>query len=427
MNPSSQQNSGIVDQTELNSKWHKLLHPTLSVTYVVIFLIGISCMTVAGYFLIEGLSEFSGSGGAKRMLIVGGILFQVTESICFIAAASLTAHSMRWRYILFSLGVVLFCFSIGVMTLAQKTALQSGEAQAQAIDEKREYLRKQIASLDRVIASYRVNAEKQSKSIFKDSRALGQDSLNRATDLEEKKLSLSQQLFLLNQQRRQTSSDFFKRFEEISGLPANQTEFYFLVLRSLLLELCGIILMSFSANLRAYNLLISKLSVLPMDIKNEKQSAPAAEETTAETAPVAQAEKNEVSETDKTLMPTDQPASEIVQTALHHGEAGLYSAPKPYMESDFPEEEESVAELDEDWDHHWASPKLRARKLKNAGISETELQILSSQVTDLHEQGIIRGNSPATIRRNLKDHCRKTINNEVATILSRILKSRQEA
>ena len=104
-------------------------------------------MAVAGYFLIEGLSQFSGDSTAKNMLIIGGVLFQITESLCFIAAAALTYHSLRWRYMLFSLGAVLFCFSIGVMTLAQKTALQTGEAQAQANDEKREHIRSQIASL----------------------------------------------------------------------------------------------------------------------------------------------------------------------------------------------------------------------------------------------------------------------------------------
>ena len=106
-------------------------------------------MSVAGYFLIEGLSQFSGSNAAKRMLIAGGILFQITESICFISASALTYHSLTWRYTLFGLGLVLFSFSIGVMTLAQKTALQTGEAQAQAIDEKRDYTRKQIDSLEK--------------------------------------------------------------------------------------------------------------------------------------------------------------------------------------------------------------------------------------------------------------------------------------
>ena len=172
-------------------------YPSLSITYTFIFIIGLACMSVAGYFLIEGLSQFSGSNAAKRMLIVGGILFQITESICFISASALTYHSLTWRYTLFGLGLVLFSFSIGVMTLAQKTALQTGEAQAQAIDEKRDYIRKQIDSLDRGIASYRFNAEKQSRSIYKDSRALGQDSLNRAINQEEKKQALSEELFKL--------------------------------------------------------------------------------------------------------------------------------------------------------------------------------------------------------------------------------------
>jgi len=235
--------------TSVSGKPHVL--PQNRITASLVFLVGASCMIVAGYFLIEGLSQFSGDETTRNILIIGGILFQITESLCFIAAASLAFHSITWRMSLFGLGCVLFLFSIAVMTLAQKTALQTGINEASAIDEKRGQIREQIASLDRMIESYRYNAEKQSKSIYKDSRALGQDSINRAADIEMEKSKLSEQLFLLNQQRKETSIDFFIRLEEVTGLPAVSTEFYFLVLRSLLLELCGIILMAFAANLRA--------------------------------------------------------------------------------------------------------------------------------------------------------------------------------
>jgi len=217
-----------------------------------IITVGVACMIVAGYFLIEGLSQFSGNATTRNILIIGGILFQISESLCFVAAAALALHSRVWRASLFMLGCVLFLFSVAVMTLAQKTAMQSGINEADAIDEKRQYLRKQLGSLDKMIESYQYNAEKQSRSIYKDSRALGQDSINRATEIEQQKLDLSDQLFALNQERKETSVDFFNRLEEVTGLPARNTEFYFLVLRSLLIELCGILLMAFGASLRAY-------------------------------------------------------------------------------------------------------------------------------------------------------------------------------
>ena len=215
----------------------------------VVFIIGTVAMSVASFFLIDGLSQFSGGVAAQRMLIVAGVLFQITESLCFISAAAFTAHSKRWRAALFVLGSVLFCFSIGVMTLAQKAALGVGEATATAIDEQRQQLRAQINSLDELIAGYRANAAKQSQSIYAASRALGEDSLNNARTLETKKLTLAQQLFTLPTSRRQTSLDFFNRLHEVTGLPAKQTEFWFLFLRSLLLELSGIFLMSFGAHL----------------------------------------------------------------------------------------------------------------------------------------------------------------------------------
>jgi len=215
-----------------------------------IFLVGMSCMVVAGFFLIEGLSQFSGDATTRNILIVGGILFQITESLCFIAAASLSFHSIIWRITLFGLGCILFLFSIAVMTLAQKTALQTGINTAVAIDQKRNDIRAQLESLDRMIDSYRLNAEQQSKSIYKDSRAMGQDSINRAIELEQQKINLSNELYQLNQERRETSADFFQRMQDVTGLPAKETEFYFLVTRSLLLELSGILLMAFGANLR---------------------------------------------------------------------------------------------------------------------------------------------------------------------------------
>jgi hypothetical protein len=219
---------------------------------LIVFLIGALCMVVAGYLLIDGLSHFSGDDSTRRVLITVGVLFQITESLCFIIAATPSpAHSALWRVGFFCFGALIFIFSIAVMTLAQKTALQSGEFQAAAIDEKREHLRAQIASLDQVIASYRYNAERQSNSVYKDSRELGQDSINRASELEQKKLGLSDELFALNQTRRETSGDFFSQLENVTGLPAKQTEFYFLVTRSLLIELSGILLLAYGARLGA--------------------------------------------------------------------------------------------------------------------------------------------------------------------------------
>ena len=215
-----------------------------------IFLVGLSAMIVSGWYLIEGMLHFAGDDRSKQVFIAAGIIFQVTESICFVAASAYTTRSWLWRGSLFTLGAVLFIFSIAVMTLAQKATLQVGDSQAQALDSQIHSIEQQITSLDNVIAGYRLNAETQSKSVFANSRELGQDSLNRATELEEKKLLLSGRLFELQKARKQTSADFFKQLESIIGFPALKTEFYFLMIRSVLMELCGIVLMAFAAHLR---------------------------------------------------------------------------------------------------------------------------------------------------------------------------------
>jgi hypothetical protein len=76
-------------------------------------------------------------------------------------------------------------------------------------------------------------------------------------------------LFALNQTKQHTSSQFFKQIETVTGLPALETEFYFLVIRSLLLELCGIVLMSFSAFLLS-SLRSQETSHLPVAVSAEK-------------------------------------------------------------------------------------------------------------------------------------------------------------
>ncbi|MGD8572193.1 MAG: hypothetical protein PVH98_06990 [Gammaproteobacteria bacterium] len=216
-----------------------------------IFAVGLTAMVVAGWYLIEGMLHFAGDSASKRVFIAAGIIFQITESICFISAAALSSRHIYWRIALFIMGCILFLFSITVMTLAQKATLQSGENETLALNENINATKAQITSIEDTIAAYRLNAEKQSKSIYPDSRELGQDSLNRATELEQEKRLLSDKLFQLQSSRRQTSSDFFEQLETIIGLPALQMEFYFLVSRSLLLELCGILLLSFAAHLKS--------------------------------------------------------------------------------------------------------------------------------------------------------------------------------
>lgn len=215
-----------------------------------IFSVGLCAMAVSGWYLVEGMLHFAGDETSKRVFIAAGIIFQVTESICFIAATAFTTRSWLWRGSLFSLGTVLFIFSIAVMTLAQKATLQAGDSEAKALDTQVQSIEGQIESLNNVIAGYRLNADAQSKSVFANSRELGQDSLNRATELEEKKLQLAERLFELQKARKQTSADFFKQLENIIGFSALKTEFYFLMIRSVLIELCGIVLLAFAAHLR---------------------------------------------------------------------------------------------------------------------------------------------------------------------------------
>jgi len=391
-------------------------YPSLSITYVLIFCIGAACMAVAGYFLIEGLSEFSGNAGTTRMLIIGGVLFQITESICFISASALTYHSLRWRYILFALGMVLFCFSIGVMTLAQKTALQTGETQASANDEKRKHIRDQITSLQKVIDSYRYNAQRQSRSIYKDSRAKGQDSLNRAANLEERKIQLSENLFILNKARRQTSSDFFKRVEEIVGLPAASTEFYFLVARSLLLELSAIILMSFAANLRAYNRLVmeakenSNIAIQESLFRKvmarvKRGTAAKSNEDGSSTVDLSQTPVSGKASVSNTVNQTNSTATSNLQTA---SEVNLNSSA-----------DANVGDIE-----HAEYNLVHDKDAIQASVSGQQLSYLVTLVVDLYEQQMLDDLSGKAIRKGINQHCNEKVSLATARKLSKLVTNR---
>jgi len=409
----------------MNNQAQTKKYPALSITYVLIFLIGASCMAVAGFFLIEGLSEFSGNVATTRMLIVGGVLFQITESICFISASALTYHSLRWRYILFTLGAVLFCFSIGVMTLAQKTALQVGETQASAFDEKRNHLRKQIISLDKVIESYRYNAKRQSRSIYKDSRAKGQDSLNRAAKLEERKLKLAEQLFVLNKARRQTSADFFKRIEKITGMPAASTEFYFLVARSLLLELSAIILMSFAANLRAYNRLV---------IESQSADVIALSESLTQKV-VARLRRHVNAGVNKTL---DGNLNDSESSRSYNNEDSSQNSNSSKVEekkdnkvwltqskinnesSDPPVIENDIHVDDMEFNNESEYDPLASNGVQSS-VTKSEMNILFSNIVELHRNGILTNLSAEGIQVGMIKYCNKKIPVEIASELARLV------
>ncbi len=410
-------------------------YPSLSITYVFIFCIGLACMTVAGYFLIEGLSQFAGGAAARQVLIVGGILFQITESICFISASALTYHSLRWRYILFTLGMVLFSFSIAIMTLAQKTALQTGEAQAQAIDEQRQQLREQIASLDQVIGSYRLNAQQQSLSIYRDSRALGQDSINRAAALEEKKSQLSTMLYNLTTERRQTSADFFQHLQEVTGLPAKATEFYFLVLRSLLLELSGIVLMSFGANLRAYNKLVERAAATAawqerqpwikrwFETWRQRRLALAAAPTlTVAPAPAPVATP---AATPAAPAPVPAPAAATVAsppapTSVAPAATGSRPAASPARQLAYPPHRAaSVAAAA----GSAVAPQQRSKEPGTVG-SDKDLNLLTMAVIDLYEQKMLKSLSPIAIKEGLNRYRNMSVSSDTADLLSNLMDKR---
>lgn len=214
----------------------------------VIYAVGLLALGLASYFLVTGLSSFAEDGQFALMLMATGIVFQMVESICFIGASSL-AKTKSWKIVLLSLGVTLFLFSILTMTLAQKSVMMKAQQKAKTLDAKRNYLAKQIESLNVLIKGYHTKNAKDLTSKWITRRKAGEKSLNEVTRLESRKLKLINELHSLNHQRKPTSNDFFKEVAVTlnwSESMALKMEFWFIVGRSLLLEISAMLLLSFA-------------------------------------------------------------------------------------------------------------------------------------------------------------------------------------
>lgn len=216
--------------------------------------LGALIMVYAGYYLVLGFSQIDVAQDSKTMFVLFGVFIQCMEAVCFFGAT--VTRNMAWRIALIAFGIPLFAVSVFFMTIAQMSSLEDGERQAQSVDMRASQLKDQIASLDTTIAGYRLNAEKQSQSKFAQSRALGMEALKEAQRLEDQKNKLSQELFALTQQRKTTSSDLFGQAGSAIGVTI--TGYHFYLLRSFLLELGSILILSFGGYLRQASLQSSK-------------------------------------------------------------------------------------------------------------------------------------------------------------------------
>ncbi|MDH5665029.1 MAG: hypothetical protein OEY10_01875, partial [Nitrosopumilus sp.] len=220
-------------------------------TYRAFFLLGLVGICVSGYLLVTGLSHFSANDSARNTFIVGGIFFQILETVCFVTVTSIPGIHRPWKYALIALGVSFFIFSISIMTIAQKATVYGGENETKAIDNELAQLNSQLKTIDSIIESFQANAGKQSKSIYAESRELGREALLDATHLIEKKEKLIGQISELQRDRKETAAGFFVQVENIVGFDARSIEFEFYFIRSLFFEISGIFCFAFGGYLRA--------------------------------------------------------------------------------------------------------------------------------------------------------------------------------
>ena len=212
-----------------------------------LFLLGCSIMCVSGYFFAVGLSTFASKPEYKTIYVLSAILFQLSEASCFSLLASLPSQYKKIKFSLLIGGMIIVAFSIITMIFSQKAISEESLKNATDQDDKSANIQKQIDNIDKTIAAYRQNAEQQSKSIYKESRAAGQESLNISMKLMERRDKLVQEKFNVDKNRQVTNIDVYDKLGRNIGVGKDILDTSIISVRSIMLEFFGVFFLSIAS------------------------------------------------------------------------------------------------------------------------------------------------------------------------------------
>lgn len=203
-------------------------------------IIGIFLSAVATWFFALGLLATEPDERSRDALFAAGVLLTACQLIAFSSTELLPEGVLtrqRWRPKV--LACVLFCFEVLTMAITQQFLVETADVQASAIETRATELRAQLDSLRRSAAGLRENGEIQSRSKFPESRAEGAAALRQAVDVERDIGRLADELTKVESSRKPT-------FTSLLG-PDRTT--WFIVLRSALVALAGLVMVSWGSSL----------------------------------------------------------------------------------------------------------------------------------------------------------------------------------
>lgn len=231
-----------------------------------LYFIGFISMLTASYLVINSFTLLAGEND-KWIFIIVGIVIQVSEAIVFPIFSSLPNNHRISKSILLITGFLLVTVSITGMVFSQIHTFAAQDNAQSNLNEQISRLNSSVNEINRTKESYLDNSKKQSASVYRESRALGQDSINRAAELDEKKRVLEEELKPLIKLKNSATDNTFAKLEKTLNIPKEDIEFYFVILRAVVLEFCGIIWLSLAASLIAQGKpIVIKTKILNSDL-----------------------------------------------------------------------------------------------------------------------------------------------------------------
>jgi hypothetical protein len=204
--------------------------------------IGLFASAVATWFFALGLQATEPDDQSRNALIAAGVLLTACQLIAFSTTELLPEGVLtrqRWRPK--ALAALLFCFEVMTMAITQLALVQVADVQASADGTRAAELRTQLDRLRSTAAGLRENGEIQSRSKLPQSRAAGAAALRQAVDVERDIGHLASELAKVESDKRPT----------LTSLLGPERTTWFVVLRSALVALAGLVMVSWGSSLIA--------------------------------------------------------------------------------------------------------------------------------------------------------------------------------
>lgn len=203
-------------------------------------LIGLGASGVACWFFLLGLQQHEQDAQARAALAVAGVLMTLAQVAAFGLHGLLPAHAEpRLRRLLLGLAVVLLAFEVLTMSLMQWTSVRNAEQAGRGAQEQSQQLRQAIDSRRATVSALRDAAAVQAQSIFPASRQSGLQALADAARIEAEMQPLLDSLAKTAAAPKAT----------VISLLGEREAAAFVVLRSVLISVVGLLMMSAAGRL----------------------------------------------------------------------------------------------------------------------------------------------------------------------------------